>query len=1129
MPGGPAMCEARRMRTSSLLLSFGLVLAPLAAHAVGPTVNFTLPALNATPSTFGSLPFPCDLYFDQGRPGDGDGTLLNSGANIGIGVDVIRTNTASVQQAIDLMDGFGTTSATFFFLSGAIDPGSLPASPVLSPALTDSVFCVDTATLTPVPIAVKANVDTRIPNVLSVLPIPGKPLKGKTSYACVVRRAVTGGGDPVEPSADWVSVRDGASANSDADAIFDSVVTALGGAGVPASDIAGMTVFTTESTSDDLRRIRDDVLPTLAVPNADFTSRPEYVFAGPAALNNLVGANPHADIATIASGYYESPRFQTHDPNGDGVGQDVPLPPSFINCATPCETTDERFTRDITGKPIVIDVPKIPFTVVIPAGSPPAGGWPIIIQQHGLGGQRDTVVAFGELDAAKGFASIGIDAVAHGYRLLDCGPGSVCGQDNANGLGGTAVPDGVTVDGSVLGQSISFLAVNLGFFQAFHNFLGIRDNFRQTYADLLSLVRLIKGHSIDSGLGTTIDDTNIFYMGHSLGGLMGAGFVPIETDLKAALLNAAGGGLTSQLFANSSIGGGAQALVNGILGLDPLNLPDQFALSTNMTQMIVDPADGVNSASLMLAPDAGAARNVLLVEDWGDQVVPNQAGEALAIAANFSIIDPYIQNLMSPISLPIANPGTPRVLSANAAGGTATAGLLQNGPATHAQSLSTQPASVTFVPEFAHGDDFLLTGNGFPTLARSIRVPNVGIFDDVVAWFRDIITNGAPGTFTFNGQYNYNSIQNIDAPTGASTALFFARTVDAGGVLAISEPTSDVAVNFSSNAVASRVTAGRTTLGNGPLANDNDVPPGPFSAVGTPGILPFFVSLQRQLPGLFTASIDISYTTTDLIVAGIPPNTAVESALVVGQFTPGTCAMGGASCSEDGNCGANGPCNGATYTTLPTTVSLATHTATATGVSSLGTFAVLHPDALTPGGYHAPLIPGGGGPSADCRAEWAIRNLTNTPFFDKRGRVNATQTCKDGDPLCDQDATANGTCVFSVGICFNEVDPSLASCVPDTTAEYRLLSPRPSAANPLDASNAAALLSSLTALGGTLGGTHADVVTYNPVLVGAQCTAFTPVSVPLKGTKKGKRGLHGRARPASGPGDSDRLTLICTP
>ena len=41
-----------------------------------------------------------------------------------------------------------------------------------------------------------------------------------------------------------------------------------------------MTVFTTESTTDDLVKIRDVVLPGLPAPRADLTSRPEIVFQG---------------------------------------------------------------------------------------------------------------------------------------------------------------------------------------------------------------------------------------------------------------------------------------------------------------------------------------------------------------------------------------------------------------------------------------------------------------------------------------------------------------------------------------------------------------------------------------------------------------------------------------------------------------------------------------------------------------------------------------------------------------------------------------------------------------------------------------------------------------------------------
>ncbi|HJQ85043.1 MAG TPA: hypothetical protein VKA21_13250 [Candidatus Binatia bacterium] len=1103
------------MRT---LIAFVVLAAATAAYALGPAVRFTLPVENTTPGVFGDLPYPDDLYFDQGQPGDGDGTLLNTGASIGLGVDVIRTNTASAEEALDVVEGFGTTSAIYFFLDGPLDVASLPASPVVSPSLGDSVFCADTATLTPVPIALRFDVDTRIPNVLAVLPLPGRPLAAKTAYTCVLRTAVTGGGDPIEPSADWTSVRDGVSTNGDADAIFDPVVAALGTAGVPAAAIAGMTVFTTEPTIDDLVRIRDVVLPGEPVPTADFTSRPELVFTGDAGEMALLGRTAPS-LAVIATGFYGSPRFQTLDPDGNGPFHDLPIPPSFVNCAIDCETTDERFTHDGSGNPVVITTPQIPFTVTIPAGTPPAGGWPIIIQQHGLGGQRDTVIAFAEADADRGFASIGIDAVAHGYRFFDCTPAAPCSQDNANNVGGTAIPDGF-VDGSVAGFSVSFLTVNLGFFQGFHNFVGIRDNFRQTYADLLQLVRLIRGHSIDGALGTTIDDTQIYYMGHSLGGLMGSGFVPIETGLKAALLNATGGGLTNQLFINSSIGGGAQALVNGILGLDPANVPDQFALQPNVVQAIVDPADGINSASLILGPAPGAPRNVIQVEDFGDQVVPNQANEALALAAGLPLFDPFVQNLhQSALSLPVANLLTPGTITGNIGGGAATAALLQNGPATHAASITTVSGTLTFVPEFAHADDYVLTMNGFPALERGINVPNAGILDEVLDWFSDIVANGPPGTFTFGGPSNFNPIQNLDAPAGPSTETFFARTVESGGALPFSEPTPDVTVAFAANVVPSRVTGGRSILGTTPAATDRDVPPGPFSAIGTPGILPFFATLQRQLAGAFAADVSVAYTTDELLRAGIPPGSSTEAELTVGRFVPGTCTVGAAACSENGDCGANGPCVGATYTVLPTAVDTANHVATAS-VTSFSTFAVLHPNVIA-GGPVVPRVPGGGSRRSDCNAEWQVVNPTNTPFL-RHDRINNNQTCTDGDPNCDADRTVDGTCTFRVSICLNQTDPALASCTPaGATALVHVYPSRRAGVLALND----ALLQALVDLGGTLTGHGLTDVAFDPALAGSVCTDFALLPVAVGERPR----LRYRATAASGTADPDKLRLLCSP
>jgi hypothetical protein len=1108
-----------------LSVAFLIGLVPATALALGPTVQFTLPALNTTPSTFGSLPFPNDLYFDQGQRGDGDGTLVNVGGSIGLGPLVITQNTGAVEDGIKEMDGFGTTTAIFFFMSGGIDDSSLPPSPVTSPSLTDSVFCADAATATPVPLLIKSNVDTRIPNVLALLPAPGKPLAAKTTYTCVIRKSVTGGGQPVEPSADWVSVRDGASANSDADAIFDGVVTTLGAHGVLASDIAGMTVFTTESTIDDLVNIRDVVLPTLAVPTADFTSKPGLVFSGGAALTTLFGGAVPSGIATVATGYYDSARFQTHDPNGDGALSDLPVPPSFITCVSNnCETNDERFTRDLAGNPIVINVPKIPFTVVIPSGAPPAGGWPVVIQQHGLGGQRDTILAFAAQDAAKGFASIGIDAVQHGYRYWDCGPAVSCPQDIKNNFGGTAAPDGFIDNDAGLGPGLSssFLSVNLGFFQAFHNFLGIRDNFRQTYVDLISLVRLLHGHSIDSALSTTLDDTNIFYMGHSLGGLMGAGFVPIEADLKASLLNAAGGGLNSELFLNSSIGAGAQTLVQGVLGLDPANPFDHFSLAANLTQMVIDPGDGVNSAKLLLNPVDGSPRNVIQIEDWGDEVVPNQSNESLAVAAGLPIFDPFVRNLhANAFTLPLANVGTPGVLTANAAGGLATAALLQNGPATHAASLGTGPGTLNLVPDFAHVEEFPVTGQAFPSLARRVRVPNAGVLDAVLDWFDDVVANGTPGTFTWTTPPNYNPVENAQAPSGASTETFFARTVNAGGAVPFSEPTPDAVVDFAANTVASRITGIRSILGSTLQANDGDMPPGPAITVGTPGVLPFFFALQRELPGTFSAGLTLGYSTAELTTAGITPGSLVEKALIVASFNTGTCHTGAAVCTENSDCGANGPCDNTSYTPyVNTSVDATLHTAHAPGVTQVGTYAIL------PASQFASLVQGGGAKKTDCSAEFQIVDPSNLPFRDSHGRINQVQTCHDGDPTCDADGAADGACTFRVAVCLNQTDSDLPTCVPTTAASYTLVKPTPTAVIPVEQANMQALADALVSLGGTQGGTKQNVITFAPTIATAVCSPLAPVKIAVG---KKKQVIRGRVKSAAGKTDADVVKLTCLP
>ncbi len=1114
------------------VLGLGL---PSAARAAGPSVAFTLPAQNSTPAAFGALPYPNDLYFDQGRPGDGDGTLINTGlppgGKIGLASAVITANTAAVEEALDRLDGFGTTTAVYFFFSGPLDAASLPASPVTAPALTDGVFCADTATLTPVPIALKSNADSRIPNVLAIAPLPGRPLAAATRYTCVVRGSVTGGGDPVEPDVDWASVRDGTSANTDADAIFDPVVTALATAGVPTSAIAGMTVFTTQSIADDLLRIRNVVLPGLATPTADFTSRPQLVFNTDTDLAVLLSSTPHGNLAQVATGFYGSPRFQTADPDGDGPLADLPTPPSFVSCATPCETTDEAFVRDGSGNPIVQSTPAIPFTVVVPKGVPPVNGWPVVIVQHGLGGQRETVVRSAEALAARGFASIGIDAVGHGYRYFGCTSAASCSQDTANAFGGLGVPDGF-VDGTFLGYDLGTVTFGLGFLEALHNFVAVRDNLRQTYVDLFSLVRLLQGHSIDSALNTQLNAGNLFFMGHQLGGIVGTGFVAVEANVRAALVSGAGGYLATELFNNSPSGLGELGLADGVLGLDPANVADAFSLPFNLVQQVLEPADPANLAHLLLAPANGLPRSMILVEGMGDEFVPNQATEALALAAGYPLFDPFVKNLLhSPLVLPVVSP--PRFIRGNVGGGLATAAVLQTAAAHDAAVGGPLPGVLTLVPGFAHWEEFPTTGEALPTLLRDIPVGTTGILQAVLDWFGDIAASGPPGTFTLDHQPTYSPTENVTIPAGAFTKRFFDRTVGVGGGLSVSEVTPDVVVDFGANTVATRLTVARSTLGSGPLATDADMPPGPTSTVGTLGFLPFFVTVQRELPGTFSATLTISYSATELGVAGIPAGTTDETALVIARFSPGVCVVGAATCSEHADCGTSGPCLGSSYTVLPSTADAGLRTVTTSGVTDFSTYVVLHPAALVSEGYIPPLVPGGPGAISDCRAEFKIANPTNVPFRDNVGRVHGVQNCRDGDVTCDADRTINGTCTFRVGVCFNHLDPLLPNCTVgvDGITLYQLTKPKPLARDPVQAGNAQRLRDAMVALGGSVSGIKENLVIFGPPLLQRVCTELVPVNVRHKPTNFGSLTVRGMSRFVSNALDvgGDKLRLRCYP
>jgi len=177
---------------------------------------------------------------------------------------------------------------------------------------------------------------------------------------------------------------------------------------------------------------------------------------------------------------------------------------------------------------------EIFFQVFLPATPAPATGYPVVIAGHGLNGNRFDSLAVAASLAARGLATIAINAVGHGF-----GPnGKVVLTDRTGSV--TELPfGGRAVD--MNGDGV-FDAAEGCLLLAGPQPVGYRDCTRQTALDLMQLVRAIKTGMDLTGDGVPdLDSSRIYYGGASLGAIYGTIFTAVEPALEKAALNVGGG------------------------------------------------------------------------------------------------------------------------------------------------------------------------------------------------------------------------------------------------------------------------------------------------------------------------------------------------------------------------------------------------------------------------------------------------------------------------------------------------------------------------------------------------------------------------------------------------------------
>ena len=289
------------------------------------------------------------------------------------------------------------------------------------------------------------------------------------------------------------------------------------------SNKAAHTVFTTLSATDGLLDLQEQIEEGSAFTQAGIVERGlsvDGVF--PAAGTTLqfrqdvgTGLTPvdvplplAASGATYVFGSYLAPSW---------LGDDVTIAQTPTGGDGPSPTGAER----------------LPFIAVLPAGTAPAGGWPVAVYGHGFGRSVTDVFLSSVANASAGLATIATDVVGHGS-----GPAGT--WEITRGGATTSLPaygrgvdqaDADLAIGSTEGSSATGAATAIG----------SRDALRQTVADIMTLVRSVGGTDLDHDGTAELSGQGVTYFGHSFGGIYGTMLAGVDPAVSRSVLSVPGG------------------------------------------------------------------------------------------------------------------------------------------------------------------------------------------------------------------------------------------------------------------------------------------------------------------------------------------------------------------------------------------------------------------------------------------------------------------------------------------------------------------------------------------------------------------------------------------------------------
>ncbi|MGH7293479.1 MAG: hypothetical protein ACRELB_01030, partial [Polyangiaceae bacterium] len=413
--------------------------------STGPVARFDL-TTNPVPS-FLDVPFPSDIYLSGGKVTDIPGMDA-----------VVKQNAPFIAHELAKMDGFSRIALALFYVDdfsaplddngdvafAALDPATFPAGEAACSADASSMFLVDLDATDPSKARVACRAfyhqnyqNSTLRTLAAVGPAQGVVLDEAHHYAAVLTdRVKTADGRAIQASKDFQKVQAG---DASAPAVYASAYAKVTGdlAGALATDgahVVAIAPYTTNAMSKQLYALRDTLeqaaAPALSFDAASMAPMQAAKFAQPvggqlpagftASLDDWLGVTTkkladgsddpdttlpvvaHDKIAVVGTGVFTAQNYLQHYATADYATLD-----------------DATFATDAQGH--IIPAPDQPndsiwVTFAVPTSPMPAGGYPTVIYQHGLGGSRDDIFQIANPLCNAGWMVVAIDSITFGAR-----------------------------------------------------------------------------------------------------------------------------------------------------------------------------------------------------------------------------------------------------------------------------------------------------------------------------------------------------------------------------------------------------------------------------------------------------------------------------------------------------------------------------------------------------------------------------------------------------------------------------------------------------------------------------------------------------------------------------------------